>query len=115
MELIASLPLFRKRICLERQRIAAYAVVLALGSPMLSEATAKKVNRYFNKLVKSQPMWLKMLFEGERVAITINPGGVIGLDVDQVLDVEVKERIALQVARYINKHPAPFLAVKNIQ
>lgn len=74
-----------------------------------SNKTIKEVGRYFKRLVKHQPGWLKILFEADRIYFAIDPSGQLGWHVDEEIDQETIIKINTLVMRYMNKHPAPFL------
>jgi hypothetical protein len=75
----------------------------------LSDRTKTEISRYFKRLVKRQPMWLKILFEADRVAFVIAPTGLLELEVDEELPQETKDKTRIMIARYLNKHPVNFI------
>ena len=75
----------------------------------LSEQTQREINRYFRRLVKRQPMWMKILFDAEQIYFVIDPSGTLGLEVDSKLPDETKLRIETLIARYLNTHPTSFI------
>jgi hypothetical protein len=75
----------------------------------ISEATAREINRYFNRLVKMQPGWLKDLFVTERVGFVMDPRGELQLEMDADLREDQKEHARGLIFKYLQKHPAKFI------
>lgn len=80
----------------------------------LSKKTAKRIESYVKLLVKAQPSWLKRLFDDERIAFALEDNFMLSLAVDEKLDVEVKDKAANLIGKYIEKHPASFLVSKDL-
>lgn len=75
----------------------------------LSEKQAREIDRYFKRLVKQQPQWLKNLFEAQRIAFVMYADGLLGIEVDDELPEEERERARTFIAKWMNKHPANFI------
>ena len=82
---------------------------------MYSEKLQRAVDKYCRSLVRRQPIWLRDLFDTQRVNFFIEPTGELKLEMREDLDAHTKERACFLVSKYLARHPADFLQVTNIQ
>lgn len=80
----------------------------------ISQNTAIAINRYFRKLVRRQPGWLKDLFDTDRVVFAIDINGMLGLEIDEELSDEIKESARHLIHKYISTHPPKFILTKEV-
>jgi hypothetical protein len=79
-----------------------------------SEKTQREINKYFKRLVRRMPTWLRLLFDEERIAFTIDPSGAFALEVDSALDNRTKGNAQTLIYRYLNKHKPDFIKCESI-
>ena len=82
---------------------------------ILSEKTAREFNKYTIKLVKRQPMWLKKLFNEEKIAFSLDDDGTLTLAVHPELNKGTAEHACRLIAKYMAAHPNPMLSETKVQ
>ena len=76
---------------------------------ILSEKTARLVDKYTRNLVRRQPEWLRKLFQDERILFVMDDDGTIALSVDTKLPLDKQNSAAYLISRYMEKHPCPYI------
>lgn len=81
---------------------------------MYSEKTQRQLDRYTRKLVRSQPRWIRKLFDSEKVFFVVDKtDGSLGIMCTEKLPEKVKDRLSLSISRYMDEHPC--VAIKKVE
>lgn len=76
---------------------------------MLSEKTQRAIDKYFVKLVRRQPTWLRDMFEADQIVFEIDPNGILGISIDEGCDDFTKSRARTLIGKYLTKNPIDFI------
>ena len=77
---------------------------------MYSEKTQRELDRYTRGLVRRQPLWLRKLFDSDKIFFSINDAGNLELCAVEEVSPEKLDHAARLVGKYMDKHPTPTLA-----
>lgn len=81
---------------------------------MYSEKTQREVDKYFRRLVRRMPGWLRLLFDDDKIVFEIDPSGALRVATSDLLDERTTNNAHILIDRYFRKHPVPFLQVREI-
>lgn len=80
-----------------------------------SEKTQREVTRYIVKLVRSQPGWLKTLFEQDKVFFCVEDNGTLTISIADTIQSQQGEKICKLISQWIDKHPTALFNSTTVQ
>ncbi len=82
---------------------------------VLSEREMRVINKYFSKLVRAQPVWIKELFNKGKVAFVIDPSLTVGWEFHKDLQHSQVTKIEHIINAWIEKNPPTFLKLVEVE
>jgi hypothetical protein len=79
-----------------------------------SEKTQRDVDKYIKVLVRRQPLWLKRLFDEEKIFFVVEDNGELSLGHANI-DTTSAKNAARLIAKYLDKYPMKALQVLTVQ
>lgn len=80
-----------------------------------SEKSQRALDKYTRKLVRSQPRWLRELFNTGRVFFTLEDDNSLGIACENEIPEHQKESIARFISKYMEQHPSVVFKTLEVQ
>lgn len=81
-----------------------------------SELTQRSLDKYTRKMVRTLPNWVKIKFHNKQISFFIDDeSGTLGVQLDNSLDPQLKEKIYELIGNYMSINECPALQALEVQ
>lgn len=73
-----------------------------------SEKTARRLEKYVIKLIRSQPKWIRRLFHSDEMVFVVDDNdGTICVHCKETVSKDQREQAGRVIKKYMDEHPLP--------